>query len=145
MLTQGLLVGRSWKKSRLSYMKKLLFGSGVRPSVKRFDFGMTLQVLSSDAALLEKFPNLTQLNLHVRPENVESFRNLMRRLPKSCPKLGSLQINDFNPLEDVDFLGGNDGELPPIATIIRQAMMNGALARPRLSNNLQYSHYYVSF
>jgi hypothetical protein len=98
----------------LSYLKKLLFGSGVRPSVKRLDFGMTLQVLSSDAALLEKLPNLTQLTLHVVPENVESFRNLMRTLPMSCPKLGCLQINALYPLEDVDFLGGNDGELPPL-------------------------------
>jgi hypothetical protein len=104
----------------VNYMKKLLFGSGVlRPSVKRFDFNMTLQILSSDAALLlEKLPNLTQLALRVGTENVESFRNLMRTLPTSCPKIDCLEITAFHPLGDVDFLGGEDGELvnapPPL-------------------------------
>jgi hypothetical protein len=103
----------------LSYMKKLLFGSGVlRPSVKRLDFDMNLQVLSSDAALLlEKLPNLTQLTLRVGTETVGSFRNLMRTLPTSCPKIECLQINAFYRLGGVDFLGGEDGELhalPPL-------------------------------
>jgi hypothetical protein len=102
------------------YMTKLLFGSGVRPSVKRFDFDMKL--LSSYAALfLEKLPNLTQLMLEVGAETAESFRHLMRTLPTSCPKLGCLQINAFHSLYrlgDVDFLGGEDGGLinapPPL-------------------------------
>jgi hypothetical protein len=104
----------------VNYMKTLLFGSGVlRPSVKRLDFDMNLQVLSSDAALLlEKLPNLTQLTLHVRTGNVESFRNLMRTLPTSCPMIECLEINAFYPLGDEDFLGGEDGGLinapPPL-------------------------------
>jgi hypothetical protein len=106
----------------VSYMTKLLFGSGVRPSVKRFDLDMKLQLLSSDAALcLEKLPNLTQLMLEVGTANVESFRHLMRTLPTSCPKLGCLKIDAFYcsyRLSDMDFLGGEDGGLmnapPPL-------------------------------
>jgi hypothetical protein len=103
----------------VSYMKKLLFGNVVRPSVKRLDFYMNLEVLSSDAALLlEKLPNLTELTLHVPAEHVDSFRNLIRSLPTSCPKLYFLSINAFYRLGDVDFLGAeDDGELqapPPL-------------------------------
>jgi hypothetical protein len=99
------------------YMTKLLFGSGVRPSVKHFDFDMKL--LSSDGALfLEKLPNLTQLMFEVGAETAGTFRNLMRTLPTSCPKLSCLQINAFYSLYrlgDVDFLlGGEDGGLPSL-------------------------------
>jgi hypothetical protein len=100
----------------LTYMKKLLYGNVVRPSVEKFHFDMKLQLLSSDGGLLmEKLPNLTQLSVHVHEDNVQSFRYLMRTLETSCPKLGYLDIKAFYRLGDVDFLGGeNDGELPPL-------------------------------
>jgi hypothetical protein len=98
------------------YVKKLLFGSGVlRPSVQRFDCDMKLQPLSSDAAhFVDKLPNLTQLRLRGGTESGESFRNLMRRLPSSCPKISHLDIEASDRLGDVDFLGDEDEELPPL-------------------------------
>jgi hypothetical protein len=99
----------------VSYMKKLLFGNVVRRSVKQFYFDMHMQVLSSDAAhLLQKLPNVTELTLYVPAENVDSFRNLIRSLPTSCAKLALLSVEAEYRFGDVDFLGEEDGELPPL-------------------------------
>jgi hypothetical protein len=103
------------------YMKKLLFRNVMRPSVERFDFNMSLQALSSDAALLlEKLPNLTELKLYVPAENVDSFRNLIRSLPTSCPKLALLSIEAEYSFGDMDFLGAeDDGELQAPPTLLQ--------------------------
>jgi Leucine-rich repeat (LRR) protein len=97
----------------LSYMKKLVFESGLRATVKRLDYDFRLNFLSWDDEaphLLRNLPNLTQLLLSVNEEDAESFRSLMQRLPTSSPKLQLLKINTRFPLKDEDFLLGMNGD-----------------------------------
>jgi hypothetical protein len=111
----------SWPKleeinMRNEWLAKLLFGSGVlRPSVKRLDCDLKLLSLDSKEAhlLLTSFPNVTHLTLYVNAEEVGLFRSVMRVLPRSCPKIQSLQLFAFFPLGDEDFLGvDEEGGLP---------------------------------
>jgi hypothetical protein len=106
------------KANLVSYLEKLLFGSGVlRPSVKRIHCSLKilLSVGSNEAHLLMKnLPNLTHLTLKVNAEEVELLRSLIRRLPSSCLKIQLLELTAFFPLGDGDFLGvnGEEGLVP---------------------------------
>jgi hypothetical protein len=97
----------------LSYMKKLVFESGLRATVKRLHYDFRLNFLSWDDEaphLLRNLPNLTQLTLTVNEEGADSFRSLLRRLPTSSPKLQLLKITTHFPLKDEDFLLGMNGD-----------------------------------
>jgi hypothetical protein len=98
-------------KEDMSYMKKLVFESGLRARVQRLDYDFGLKLLRSDdeaPSLLRNLPNLTQLRLQVFEEDAEPFRSLLRNLPTSVPKLQLLGFHTHFPLKDEDFLGMGD-------------------------------------
>jgi hypothetical protein len=112
-------------KEGLSYMKKLVFESGLRSTVKRLDYDFHLHFFSLDDEvphLLHNFPNLTQLtfsSVSISAKDAESFRSFMRRLPTSVPKLQWLDFSTSFPLKDEDFLLGMNGDddsccVPPL-------------------------------
>jgi Leucine-rich repeat (LRR) protein len=108
-------------KEDLSYMKKLVFESGLRATVKRLHYDFHLHFLSWDDEaphLLRNLPNLTQLTLTFNEKDADSFRSLMRGLPTSSPKLQLLEISTRFPLKDEDFLLGMNGDgfccVPPL-------------------------------
>jgi hypothetical protein len=97
----------------LSYMKKLVFESGLRARVKRLHYHFHLHFLSwgnEGRHLLRNLPKLTQLSLSVNEEDADSFRSLLRNLPTSSPKLQLLKISARFPLKDEDFLLGMNGD-----------------------------------
>jgi Leucine-rich repeat (LRR) protein len=100
------------KEDLRSYIKKLVFESGLRATVKRLDYEFDLHFFISEEAphLLRNLPNLTQLTLTFNEEDADSFRCLFRNLPTSSPKLQMLEITTHFPFKDEDFLGmGDDG------------------------------------
>jgi hypothetical protein len=115
-------VGSPKKEGDVSYMAKLVFGSGVlRPSVKRLYCDLKiLAYLGSNEAhlLLLNFPNLTCLTLSMEAEEVGLFHSLMRVLPASCQKINILDLSVYFLLGDEDFLGVDDEGLllttPPL-------------------------------
>jgi hypothetical protein len=97
------------------YMKKLLLGSGVRPSVKRLEFDLDILFLGSNEAirLLRIFPNLTDLTLNFGgARDVGIFRSVMQVLPTSCPKIEfiSLSVGFSLGHEDYFRVDGEVGE-----------------------------------
>jgi Leucine-rich repeat (LRR) protein len=108
----------------LRYMKKLVFESGLRATVKRLHYDLRLNFWSWDDEaphLLRNLPNLTHLTLSLTHQNdavYVSFRSLLRNLPTSVPKLQFLLISADCNLKDEDFLLGMNGDdscaVPPL-------------------------------
>jgi hypothetical protein len=99
------------------YMKELLFGSRVRPSVQRLNYDLELHFLKPEETLelLGNLPNLTRVALTVGPEDVKLFRDLIRSFSISCSKLQSMEIDTYTRLGDEDFLGTDgNGNHPPL-------------------------------
>jgi hypothetical protein len=107
------------KRDIVSYLANIVFGNGVRCSVKRIRCNLELLSLGSNKAhlLLANFPNLTHLKLNFPAQDVGLHRTLMRLLPKSCSKLQFLSLGTYCYIGDEDFMGVyEDGRLstPPL-------------------------------
>jgi hypothetical protein len=120
-----------------SYMKKLVFESGLRATVKRLDYKFDLHFLSWDDEaphLLRNLPNLSQLTLTFYEEDADSFRSLLRNLLTSSPKLQLLKITTHFPLKDEDFLGMGDDGCCCVPPLLQLSGLLPIINPPTLSN-----------